>query len=541
MNRYVLSILLSLALWSCSLSGRVGSTLSEAESLMENHPDSALALLSTIDPSEIHGKSARALHALLLTQAQFKNYCPPANDSLISIARDYYESSSDSYRKMLSLYYFGRVRLNSKDYSKSLYSLIKAKDLAENLDDDFWVAMCAQRIADIYHDTFNYNEEIKYTRIEYDRFLKAGKDAYIDCAVLDLAHSYYSVEKYDSCLLLCRQLQDTVLRHSDDDLRLDVGRAMGLCNFVQDNYEEARDIYEEICRMDEANVSDSAYLGLTYLRLGNFDESKRILKSLSDIESGVGVWLRYSYYAAVDSTDKALSSLKVLDSDSERIMKELVNHDLSGALMDYHDYERRITDAELRNHKLVIAMILVTALSVCVVSFILFSRYRRRQKILVERNVEIAQNLREMIAIKDSQAQATIHNLLAERFAVLDNLCRILYEKGNSSLARRQISNEIDSLVRQFSTDEAKLTELGEYVNLHYEGIIDRLRNDFPDMKESDYRLFICSILGFSNSVIAMFLGEEKITAVYARRKRLKAKFKASESQYKDEYIKVLS
>lgn len=540
MNRYVLPILLSLAFWSCSMSGRVGSTLSEAESLMENHPDSALALLSTIDPSEIHGKSARALHALLLTQAQFKNYCPPANDALISIARDYYESSSDSYRKMLSLYYFGRVRLNSKDYSKSLYSLIKAKDLAENLDDDFWVAMCAQRIADIYHDTFNYNEEIKYTRIECERFRKAGKTVYIADAMLDLAHSYYSVEKYDSCLLLCRQLQDSALRHSDDGLRLDVGRAMGLCNFVQDNYEEARDIYEEICRMDEANVSDSAYLGLTYLKLGNIDESKRILKSLSDIESGVGVWLRYSYYAAVDSTDKALSSLKVLDSDSERIMKELVNHDLSGALMDYHDYERRITDAELRNHKLVIALVLVFVLSIGIWSAILFFRYRRKQQRLIERNLSIAQNLRDIMAVKDKRTEEMIRNLMAGRFEIFDDMIKVLYEESDSERSKKRISEKVMILIEDFSKNKKKISELENYADMHYNNIMTSFRKDFPKLVQADYLFFLYSILGFSNVSISFFLQDNDISAIYGRRKRMKNRIKNSDAENIEKYLEFL-
>lgn len=507
---------------------------------MDVRPDSALTLVESVDPSAIHSRSTRALHALLLTQAQFKNYCSPANDSLISIARDYYESSSDSYRKMLSLYYFGRVRLNSKDYSKSLYSLIKAKDLAENLDDDFWVAMCAQRIADIYHDTFNYNEEIKYTRIECERFRKSGKAIYIADAMLDLAHSYYSVEKYDSCLLLCRQLQDTALRHSDDDLRLDVGRAMGLCNFVQDNYEEARDIYEEICRMDEANVSDSAYLGLTYLRLGNFDESKRILKSLSDIESGVGVWLRYSYYAAVDSTDKALSSLKDLDSDSERIMKELVNHDLSGALMDYHDYETRITDAELRSHKLAIALVLVFVLSIGIWSAILFSRYRSKQQRLIERNLSIAQNLRDIMAVKDRRTEEMIRNLMAGRFEIFDDMIKVLYEESDSEKSKKRISEKVMTLIDDFSKNKKKISELENYADEHYDNIMTSFRKDFPKLVQADYLFFLYSILGFSNVSISLFLQDNDISAIYGRRKRMKNRIKKSNAINIEKYLEFL-
>lgn len=447
MLRYILLPFLSLLLWSCSCQpSGIDATLTEAERLMDVRPDSALALVESVDPSAIHSRSTRALHALLLTQAQFKNYIDVPNDSLISIAVDYYDSSRDSYRKMLSLYYFGRVRLQSKDYSKSLYSLIKAKDLAESLDDDFWVAMCAQRIADIYHNTYNYSEEIKNTRIECERFRKAGMADHLNYAMLDLARSYYNIEEYDSCMILCRQLQDSALRHSDDYLRLDVSRVLGLCNFVQDNYKEAGTIYGEICRTDDANVSDSAYLGLSCLRMGNIDEAKRILGLLSNVDSGVGVWLRYSYYASVDSTEKALTSLKILDSDSERIMKELVNHNLSGVLMDYHDYERRIMDAELENHKLIIVLILMFVISVGIASAVSFSRYRRKQQWLIERNLLIAQNLRDIMAVKNKKAEEMIKNLMASRFEIFDDMMKVLYEESDSEKSKKKDFRESNDI-----------------------------------------------------------------------------------------------
>ena len=541
MLRYILLPFLSLLLWSCSCQpSGIDATLTEAERLMDVRPDSALALVESVDPSAIHSRSTRALHALLLTQAQFKNYIDVPNDSLISIAVDYYDSSRDSYRKMLSLYYFGRVRLQSKDYSKSLYSLIKAKDLAESLDDDFWVAMCAQRIADIYHNTYNYSEEIKNTRIECERFRKAGMADHLNYAMLDLARSYYNIEEYDSCMILCRQLQDSALRHSDDYLRLDVSRVLGLCNFVQDNYKEAGTIYGEICRTDDANVSDSAYLGLSCLRMGNIDEAKRILGLLSNVDSGVGVWLRYSYYASVDSTEKALTSLKILDSDSERIMKELVNHNLSGVLMDYHDYERRIMDAELENHKLIIVLILMFVISVGIASAVSFSRYRRKQQWLIERNLLIAQNLRDIMAVKNKKAEEMIKNLMASRFEIFDDMMKVLYEESDSEKSKKRISEKVMTLIDDFSKNKKKISELENYADEHYDNIMTSFRKDFPKLVQADYLFFLYSILGFSNVSISLFLQDNDISAIYGRRKRMKNRIKNSNAINIEKYLEFL-
>lgn len=541
MSRYILLPLLSLLVWSCSCQpSGIDATLAEAERLMDARPDSALALVESIDPSAIHSRSTRALHALLLTQAQFKNYIDVPNDSLISIALAYYDSSRDSYRKMLSLYYFGRLRLKSKDYSKSLYSLIKAKDLAESLDDDFWVAMCTQRIADIYHETYNYSEEIKNTRIECERFRKAGMADHLNYAMLDLARSYYNIEEYDSCMILCRQLQDSALRHSDDYLRLDVSRVLGLCNFVQDNYKEAGIIYGEICRTDDANVSDSAYLGLSCLRMGNIDEAKRILGLLSNVDSGVGVWLRYSYYASVDSTEKALTSLKILDSDSERIMKELVNHNLSGVLMDYHDYERRIMDAELENHKLIIVLILMFVISVGIASAVSFSRYRRKQQWLIERNLLIAQNLRDIMAVKNKKAEEMIKNLMASRFEIFDDMMKVLYEESDSEKSKKRISEKVMTLIDDFSKNKKKISELENYADEHYDNIMTSFRKDFPKLVQADYLFFLYSILGFSNVSISLFLQDNDISAIYGRRKRMKNRIKNSNAINIEKYLEFL-
>ena len=83
--------------FACSPSAdKVDVLLVHAEECMEIHPDSALRLLKQIPhPDRLH-ESQQADYALLLTQAQDKNYMDSLqSDSLIRIAVDYYQDGDE--------------------------------------------------------------------------------------------------------------------------------------------------------------------------------------------------------------------------------------------------------------------------------------------------------------------------------------------------------------------------------------------------------------------------------------------------------------
>jgi len=147
---------------------------------MAEHPDSALSMLQAIDRSTIESDKDRALYALLMSQALDKNFIYVTDDSLISIAYDYYSSHDDKHRHMLSQYYLGRVSLNAADYPRSLFLFFKTMQEAKELDDPFWIGMTARNIRDTYDDTYNNMEALEYARISYENMLRTGKKPYID-------------------------------------------------------------------------------------------------------------------------------------------------------------------------------------------------------------------------------------------------------------------------------------------------------------------------------------------------------------------------
>ena len=88
---------------------------------------------------------------------------------------------------------------------------------------------------------------------------------------------------------------------------------------------------------------------------------------------------------------------------------------------------------------------------------------------------------------------------------------------------------------------EERLTELENSLNLNDSNIVASLREDLPKLKELDYKLFIYSAFGFSNSAIALFLKEDKIESIYNRKARLKTKIKKLNSAQQEKYLRHLS
>ena len=106
-TRYFLFLLLFLVTFgACSDPNHITEPLHRAEALMNEDPDSAWAVLSTISPDEMGKNRNRALYALLYTQAQDKTYRDETNDSLISVAVDYYRDTDDVRRKYLLWYLY---------------------------------------------------------------------------------------------------------------------------------------------------------------------------------------------------------------------------------------------------------------------------------------------------------------------------------------------------------------------------------------------------------------------------------------------------
>lgn len=168
-------ILSLLFLTGCNEPKHVTESLYRAEALMDEHPDSAWAVLNTISPDEMRQNRNRALYALFYTQAQDKTYRDETNDSLISVAVDYYRDTDDVRRKFLSFYYQGRVRFNTKDYLNAMTCYMEAEQLAAEVGDDYLSGLLYSELGRIYRLYYDYPKSLEAHQKAAECYERAGK------------------------------------------------------------------------------------------------------------------------------------------------------------------------------------------------------------------------------------------------------------------------------------------------------------------------------------------------------------------------------
>jgi molybdopterin-binding protein len=130
---------------------------------------------------------------------------------------------------------------------------------------------------------------------------------------------------------------------------------------------------------------------------------------------------------------------------------------------------------------------------------------------------------------------------MESRNQLLEELCEIVMNSNNSKIARQRIANAVTSIIDNLSVRSEKIEELENQVNDMYDNLFIRFRSDMPNLKEADYRLYLFLILRISNSAISLFLKEDKINAVYDRKRRLKDKIKKLDKVKSKEYLSYIT
>ena len=138
----------ALAIFGCNNSNNL--TMDKAESLMQEHPKDALALLDSLKKHPMASKAENARLALLYSMALDKNYIDVTDDSLICIAENWYSKKTGTREKFLSLYYKGVVNKNAKKYPEAITAFSRAQKLENEIGDSYLLGQLYNQMGYIY-------------------------------------------------------------------------------------------------------------------------------------------------------------------------------------------------------------------------------------------------------------------------------------------------------------------------------------------------------------------------------------------------------
>lgn len=284
MKSSIIILIISLLCVGCS--DRHSRLLDRAELLTFTDPDSACALLDSM-PAPASGE-LRARHALLTTGAQYYAARCPETDSIIRIAVDYYDTRTDSPRRMLSYYYQGLVLIKARDYGNAVVSLLNAEHTARILNDHKYLGLIYRAIADSFDDVNDNSSALDYYKKSYEEFCIADSTIYRDYALCDLSRGYCNAFKYDEGLVVA---DSTILRaeaSGDIQLKVDGLRCKGKAYKGLNKFEQAKKTFLDLKEIGNEYMRDADWLdlGLLYLSTNDLDNAIIILDSVKKYYPG---------------------------------------------------------------------------------------------------------------------------------------------------------------------------------------------------------------------------------------------------------------
>ena len=165
-----------LARLSCSRGegGKVDSVLDCAYSLMEERPDSALAILESIPEESLDSRRLLARRSLLLAMARDKNYIDDTTDAVIAPAVDWYRRHGTADEKLLMNYYRGRIAMNAGDYEIAVKWLLNAERYQRASKNALHSARIHSAKSSLYNDMYNSEATIREEKAASALFLESG-------------------------------------------------------------------------------------------------------------------------------------------------------------------------------------------------------------------------------------------------------------------------------------------------------------------------------------------------------------------------------
>lgn len=524
----------------CGRDSEVSGKLDRAESLMDDHPDSALMMLEDIPANELRNGKEKALYGLLYTQALDKNWLEPKNDSLISMAVDYYESVDDPYRQAMASYYQGVVRYNNDNYPASIKSFFKANEISESNGFDFYAGMACRGISDIYNESYNTAEELLFAEKEYEHFRKADRQPYINYAHLDYIRALSNKGDFAKVISESKLLQDSARLYEDEPLRHEALRIEAKSHMAQRKYLLAYPKLLEICESCDAMNEDTLKLCQVMLGTGQQDDASKLLKITSNTNPALKKMVEYLMDRKAGNFEEAMLKLEFVDSVTNQEYRKSSSHNLTTSITDYLKVKNSEKELKLKEARIYRNLSIGGTVVAILMIVSMFLHYYRKQSEKISEKVLLAEQLAESLKKSETEnahSSEVLKSLQSSKNELLEELCTIAYQNNDEGNRRRKVADAVDRLIEDLSTESDRIKQWEKEVDSLHDNIFSDFKNDLPKLKDIDYRLFLFMVMRLEMPTITLLLKENKTEAVYNRKRRLKNKIVNLECENRDIYL----
>lgn len=472
----VLMLIMSSFFLGCQRQYLVEEKLLQAETVMNEHPDSALNLLKGIAQPELQTQAHHARYALLYSQALDKNYIDLTSDSLINLAVDYYKDRDDVRAKFFSYYYLGRIYTNANNLTQATLAYMEAEQLVDELGDDYAAGLLYTQMGNIYRNYYDYPKALQSYRLSTEYFHKADKPLHKLYGMLRQSSIYKSMNKEtDSFHILYNTLIEAKETNQTSIIHSCLGDLIMLC-LNMDKQEEAVSFYNELINhysIERMTSSFYASLGLLMAKEKNVEKSQFYInkaweRARTQSDSVHLYYISSQVEQLSSSYQKAFSDLEQSITLQNRSVREALQQPVLTAQKNFLNQELQYKEYKLKTERYIRLLGFTILLLVSILAILLL-----RKKLL--RNYQ--KSLKEKLEERDCAHEKKIKTLQQEALKREDSL----RSHAAQLEARATLSKEdIERLKKELEESKMHIEEARKFREQHQQET-DLLKSDNHD------------------------------------------------------------
>lgn len=531
--------------------------LDAVEACMQDQPDSALALLRTIDTTKLYSRALQARYALLHATALDKNWIDTTDIGVVMPAVRYYESHKPVVNRARPWYYLGRIQYNGRNYDEAIISFTRAKTYAEELDDDRFKALIYQAISDTYSNTYIFEEALKYAQRAYNYVLRIHDTIQTNTSLFSIAVLHNNLKNYVEADSIFTQLllSDKISPYTRPMI-LECCAQFSVS--YEKNYDKAVTLFDEALSLKDEFSSYNFWGAYAYslYQTGDLKKSEQIFKKME--EAGLAdqfvyqIWksrieqLKGDYHTAFDLLEKSMQE------QTEGVMK-LLRQSTVKAQRDYVTLQNDTLQKENRQQKTINILLIIAILTSVIAVFVIVLRYREHTRQKNQQLMEAAQDLveqRQIVKDLSSEIDKTARKqellrqehfyLNQENFRELSDLCNTYYKTEGRSSQAYSVCGEVRGLLKNLGLGAKRYSALEQRVNEQFDHIMEHFRAEYPGHREQYFQTVCYLFAGFKIRTVALLLHLSE-QDVYQVRWRLKKEVESTPTPHQSDFLTLLN
>ena len=530
-------------------------SLAAADSLMEEHPDSALMMLNEYPSGTPTSEADSAYYALLLTHARYKNFIDETDDSLISSATDYFLDHDDKGKASRALFLQGMIRMNANRLGEAAVSFRKGLDIARESKQYMWEGQCARGLCMLYGELYNGSAQVAYAKQSYDVFMKAGDDGWIEYAKLNLARAFNNNGLYKEADSVVSEIIATAKQNGKTEFMDEAYQLKGLTLYALGKYKESILNYYKAFKLNSTVLtsSDRRNINIASAEISQLSEIEDLSFPPDIVDIVTESSEPFVVLASKGQYKDAYKCLEQYKNEQDSALSLIFKNNVSESINQYEEMRNALAKEKARNDLMSSWLIL---LMILIVASIVIWRYREwsnKEKLLRIKTEHDMESLRSdlmnqlekakresnnNVEFSSSEAFEDFIKIIRRHYAETNQFVDEYYQGKISKGEREKVEGQIQQLVKDLSNKDG-LEKIRKYVDERSGGLYSSFKNDFFHLTEDDKKLFLYLILGFSPRTIAVIIGYGT-PAVYNRKTRLKTRIEESDAPKKDLYLRVL-